>query len=323
MPNLLLVPLDGSATADAAIPHAVELAGRFHCGILLLRVHQPMAAIAGPPEVGPIFPDAAVEKEIREEAAAWIARCAADLASTSGLVVQSEFRIGPLAETIVEVATEMAAIAIVCCTHTSKGWVPTWIGSVTDSVVRHAPCPVIAMSEEAARRTPQMRRLLVLTDGSELADEVIPYAMWYTRAFGSELELLQVVLPPWSGDGVAMAAEAPQDPFGVNVVAANAKESLDELCAQLHMNGIRAKSVVEVDANPARAILAYIRESDPDAVAISTHGRGISRLLLGSIADKVLREGGRTTMIVPPGVRAPELPLAPARNEVLEELGAD
>ena len=321
MPNLLLVPLDGSATADAAIPHAVELARRLSCGIALVRVHQPLAAIAGPPEVGPIFPDPVVEDEIRRDAERWLDACAVDLRQTSGLFVRTEFRVGPLSEVIVEVAAELAALAIVCCTHNAKGWAPNWLGSVTDAVVRHSPCPVIAMSEEGARRPAQMRKLLVLTDGSELADEVVPYAMWLTRAYGSEMELLQVVSPPWSGDGVAMAAESSQDPLGVNLAAQHAKDALDDLCAQLRTNGIRAHSVVEVDANPSRAILAYIASSDPDAVAISTHGRGLSRLLLGSIADKVLREGGRPTLIVPPGVRAPAPKEVP--TPVVDELGDD
>jgi nucleotide-binding universal stress UspA family protein len=317
MPNLLLVPLDGSATADAALPHAVELARRMSCGIVLVRVHQPMAAIAGPPEVGPIFPDPAVEEEVRADAERWLDQCAVDLRQTSGLFVRTEFRVGPLAESIVDVAADLAAVAIVCCTHNHTGWAPDWFGSVTDAVVRHSPCPVIAMSEAGAARPMRMARLLVLTDGSELADEVVPYAMWYTRAFGGEMELMQVVTPPWAGDGVVMATEVSQDAFGVDVVAARAKEALDDLCAQLHTSGIRARSIVQVDTNPARAILEYIAASDPDACAISTHGRGLSRLLLGSIADRVLREGGRPTLIVPPGVRAP------APKEVGAHIGDD
>jgi len=306
MPNLLLVPLDGSAEAAAAIPHAVEIARRMSAGIALVRVHQPMAMMAGPPELGPMLPDPDVEALVCNDAEAWLLQRADDLRRTSGLLVVTEFRVGSLSESIVDVATELAVLAIVCCTNHASGWAPNWIGSVTDAVVRHAPCPVIAMSAVAAARPPGVQRLLVLTDGSDVAEAVFPYAMWLARTFDAEMEVLHVVAPEWSGDGIALAVEPTQDHFGVSPAAEHAKAALDALCTQLHASGLKAKSAVAVDATPSRAILSHIHASDPDVVAISTHGRGLSRLLLGSVADKVLREGGRATLIVPPGVRAPE-----------------
>lgn len=303
MPNQLLVPLDGSTLADAVLPHAVALAKRLKVGLALVRVHQPLTTLSGPPEVGPIFLDVELEEQLRDDDRRWLDQRVTALRASSGIAVTGEFRIGPLADTIVEVAADLAVLAIVCSTHGSGGWAPNWLGSVTDAVVRHAPCPVIALSEAAVKRDPEVRSLLVLTDGSALAEDVVPYATWFARAYGASVELLQVVSPPWPGDGLMLASEGPQDRFGINALAAGAKETLADLCEHFTRNGISASSTVEVEINAARTILDHIHRTNPDAVAVATHGRGLSRLMLGSIADKVLRTGGRPTLIVPPSVR--------------------
>jgi nucleotide-binding universal stress UspA family protein len=79
---------------------------------------------------------------------------------------------------------------------------------------------------------------------------------------------------------------------------AAAKEYIDAQTAALRERGINATGHVCVDASPASGILHFADRTESDLIAMSTHGRGgVSRLLLGSVTDKVLR-GAQIPMLV-------------------------
>ena len=88
--------------------------------------------------------------------------------------------------------------------------------------------------------------------------------------------------------------------FGVDSCAEAVKERLDAIAVDLRLNGVHVRSVVEVAANPVHAILGHVAHANPDVIALATSGRGMSRLLLGSVADKVLRTSGRPTLLLHP-----------------------
>jgi nucleotide-binding universal stress UspA family protein len=298
MSNNILVPLDGSSLADAAIPHAVELARRVGSALRLVRVHAPMAplAVEAPPLV---VPDARIEGEMVATQRAWLDAKAKEIAARSGLVVHPEFRIGRPGEQIVEAAADCNARVIVCTTHGAGGWAPNWMGSVTDHVIRHTLKPVLAMSGAATSRTAVPSRLLVLLDGSEVSEAILPDAVTLAKAFDAHVELFRVVVPPWIGDSeVVLAPEI--DRFGIDAFAQEAKHELDAVAEDLRSKGLHVTATVEVRNGVTRRILEHIKESDADLVALATHGRGIARLLVGSVADKVLRAGGRPILIVRP-----------------------
>ena len=194
--------------------------------------------------------------------------------------------------------------AIVCSTHGSGGLAPHWLGSVTDALVRHARCPVFALPPGAPARSGELQTLLVLLDGSEVSAAILPQAAWIAGAFQAEVELLSVVAPS-SGMGRSLVGiEADErDPLGVDAHAVQTKSHLDGIAAELRANGIRSRSTVEVSRHPTRAILDHISRTNPDAVALASYGRGLSRLFLGSIADKVLRSNGRPTLLFRPRPR--------------------
>src|ERR1019366_5101604 len=298
MSNNILVPLDGSSLADAAVPHAIELARRIGGALRIVRVHAPMAPVTveAPPLV---FPDARIEAEVVMTKRAWLDARSKEIGSGSGLTVHSEFRIGQPGAEIVAAATECDAKVIVCTTHGTGGWAPHWFGSVTDYVIRHTLKPVLAMSAAATERTANPSSILVLLDGSELSESILPDVTAFAKAFGARVELFRVVVPPWVGDSeVVLAPEI--DRFGIDAFAEEVKHELDAVAEDLRAKGFRVTSIVEVHGRPTRRILEHIETSNPDVVALATHGRGIARLLVGSVADKVLRSGARPMLCVRP-----------------------
>ncbi|MFI5312103.1 MAG: universal stress protein [Gemmatimonadales bacterium] len=301
MTRQLLVPLDGSALADSAIPLAVEIARRLDLGIMLTRVHSPIGILPSPPEMPTFIPSPEIDNRIREISEEWLKTKAAEVRHLGGLRVSSEFRAGDPANEIVALAAEQDAHAIVCSTHGVGGLAPHWIGSVADFVVRHASCPVLTLPPKAVVRSGAVAKVLVLLDGSEVSDAILPHAEWLAQAFNAEIELLSVVAPTWLADNLSPKDE---DRFGVDAYAATVKERLDGIAAGLRKKGLRVRTVVEIGLSPTRTILDHIAHTNPDALALATYGRGFSRLFLGSVADKVLRSSGRPTLMLRPRVEA-------------------
>jgi nucleotide-binding universal stress UspA family protein len=297
MARCIIVPLDGSGLAESALPCAAALAKLFGEHLHLVRVHTPILAYTlpdGPTAVPEIEWDAQVKSAARD----WLERKATELRTTLAVAVTHELRIGNAGEEIVTSARECDARAIVCTTHGSGGWAPQWLGSVTDDLIRHAPMPVFAMSESAAACTAPgvLRSILVLLDGSATAAAILPNVRELARASGAEIELFRVVTQRFAGDLAGEVTRSGNDPFGVDAAAIEARGDLDRVADDLRLSGLRATSTVEVAGNVTRAILDRIATTQPDLVAMCSHGRGFSRLFMGSIADKVLRAGGRPVL---------------------------
>jgi nucleotide-binding universal stress UspA family protein len=297
MARCIIVPLDGSGLAESALPCAAALAKLFGEHLHLVRVHTPVMAYTLPD--GPTaLPEIEWDAQVKSAARDWLERKATELRTTLAVAVTHDLRIGNAGEEIVTSARECDARAIVCTTHGSGGWAPQWLGSVTDDLIRHAPMPVLAMSESAAACTApgELRSILVLLDGSATAAAILPNARELARASGAEIELFRVVTQHFAGDVPAELSRAGNDPFGVDAAAIEARSELDRVADDLRLSGLRATSTVEVAGNVTRAILDRIATTQPDLVAMCTHGRGFSRLFMGSIADKVLRAGGRPVL---------------------------
>ena len=304
MTRCIVVPLDGSSLSEAALDRASELARLTRDTIHLVRVHVPVLAYAAA-ESPVAIPDPAWDAQVREAAQAWLTRAAQRVAPLVGTTVTHELRVGSPADEVVAVAKERDARAIVCTTHGHGGWAPQWLGSVADGIIRHASCPVIAMSEAAAHRPKTFARMFVPLDGSETAVAVLPHVRELAQAAGASVEFYRVVAPPWVGDVLNGLQSGSIDKFGIDQAADMAKLELDRVVEEFKVAGIHATSSVEVATNPTRAILDRIRDVDPDLVAMSTHGRGFSRVFMGSVADKVLRSSGHPVFLC----RAPRPPV--------------
>jgi len=146
----LLVALDGSAAAEQVLDHAEALAARFNSKVTVLRVRLSPemllaeTATSGPAAGGispPMDPTPILDAE-GSDAEAYLQAVTARLRAKQ-LDVSSEDPDGSAAEVIVERARALGAGLILMTTHGRGGLGRLVFGSVADSVLRHAPCPVL------------------------------------------------------------------------------------------------------------------------------------------------------------------------------------
>jgi nucleotide-binding universal stress UspA family protein len=141
------------------------------------------------------------------------------------------------------------------------------------------------------------KRILVPLDGSPLAEAVLPQVQELARALGAELFVVRVahahVFP-----GV--------DPTEQEVeVVQKAEAYVADVAGHLRSAGIPVHTSVRY-GEAAKEILNHIGDNAVDLVAMSTHGRsGLSHLLLGSVAEQVVRHATVPVLLMRVGGRAP------------------
>jgi len=115
---------------------------------------------------------------------------------------------------------------------------------------------------------PVFRRVVIALDGSSLAESVIPHALELDQPEHLDITLLSIA--PLGHDGNA--------------------EYLNRIAGELRTQGARVQTHVAHDEHAAGGIVLYAYMNNMDLIAMSTHGRGgLSRILLGSVAERVMR----------------------------------
>ena len=303
MLRTILVPLDGSVLAERALPLAADIARRSGGAVHLVRAHVPLAVVGATAE-GAIFSQdmLAADDALRQRAKDYIDAAATRVAAEWGLRVSGVTEDGSPAGLITDIADRIDADLVIMTTHGAGGFTPDWLGSVADSVIRHSHRPVLALPENDAHlgETFTPRRILVTLDGSTLASAILPIARDVAIAFGAQIDLIRIVAPYVPGDVIATLSADRPDPFGIDAESVHAKKSLDDAAAELHKVGIKTTVTVRIDLSPTRCLLDHVKETEPDCLAIATQGRGVSRIFLGSVADKLIRSAGRPVIVLRP-----------------------
>ncbi len=297
----IIVPLDGSDLADGALPMAAALTERAKGALAVVRVHIPSVPIGSVGDLGLPLYDPAWDEALRTSAEEGLAKAVGVIKDQWGLAAEPILRAGSNIGGEIEAAAEaFQADLIAMTTHGHGGQSLAWIGSVADSVVRTTHRPVLVIPDRAVSRGTAVRRILVPHDGSEPVETVLKAAVVLAKLCGASISLVRVVPPPFIGDVLTALSSDALDRFGVDTLAGEAKEDLDRRAEMLRAEGLTVTSTVLVNANPARAILEHLTDCDPDMIAMGTHGRGLSRLFVGSVADKVMRGSGRAVLLQRP-----------------------
>lgn len=140
-------------------------------------------------------------------------------------------------------------------------------------------------------------KILVPLDGSALAERAIVQAEEIARAAGAELILIQVVQAPLGQTPEAGQAEEEK---AFRETAAQARAYLGMVATRVSGGGVRSRFVV-LEGSPAAGILGFAHDEDVDMIVMSTHGRsGISKLVMGSVAEKVMLTTKRPVLLVKP-----------------------
>jgi nucleotide-binding universal stress UspA family protein len=139
----ILVPIDFSNFSKDALPYAVLLAAQFGAELTLLHIVQrfPIDNLLGAELINQTLVPTIKQAEADLE------RMAAELSKSTGVKSSAVVRDGTPHEAICQTAKSLGADLVVLTTHGYTGLKHVWLGSTAERVVRHAPCPVLAVRE--------------------------------------------------------------------------------------------------------------------------------------------------------------------------------
>ncbi|MFC6824619.1 universal stress protein [Halopelagius fulvigenes] len=167
-------------------------------------------------------------------------------------------------------------------------------------------------------------RILVPTDGSEGSDRVVEHAVRLADVHGAAVHALYVVN---SGSFAGLPMESSWEGLD-EMLRADAEEAVSEVKRVATDAGVPVETSV-IEGSPSREIVEYAEREGCDLVVMGTHGRGgLDRLLLGSVAEKVIRASNVPVLTVRVGPDAgedDEKAATPSRTRTTEEepVGAD
>ena len=296
----ILVPLDQSALAEQATGTAAAIARASKAEIGLVLAHE-MAPYDG--VLAASWSDAKTPEE-----SIYVRTIAEELAKGANLTVDGCVETGNPVDVICRRAREIDADLIVMTSHGRTGFSRMWLGSVADGVVREASVPVLMlrpMDEKHHRLTeaPLFHRILVPLDGSAASSAILAAAGNMARASGGTLVLARVITPiPLLAftEGMSMYPTAIVDEDATEQVADTAREELDDLARSLERDGLKVETDVVIGERIANAILEMAKAKSADLIALTTNGRGASRFVVGSVADKILRASHLPLLLLHP-----------------------
>ncbi len=323
----ILVPLDGSELAEAALPVAARLARSAGGTILLARViRAPAEYEANLASTDAWIPPARPEE--RDEATAYLTRLAG-WEVLAGIPTEIHIRPGPVAPLLLRLIRDEGVDFVVMTSH-GRGGLSRWLmGSAATAVARESTAPVLV-----ARANPRFTdplpahgvsgtpfRAIVALDGSTLAETAIQPAARLVVALSAAqpgtLCLLRVVdIAPFS----AAAAYASGVPGGDDLVAdartalvREARDYLEVTAAHLRTQPYAARLTISTSVvGSADVAGAIIRAAEGDAhengageradlIVLATHGHGgLRRLVAGSVAGELIGKARTSLLVVRP-----------------------
>jgi nucleotide-binding universal stress UspA family protein len=302
----IIVPVDGSPQDEITAAVGARIARQCKAALRFVRVH-----VAPPARDIENLP--ALENDLETLEDAYTRQMADGTRLQIGGTVEGEVLTGPVGEAIAERAAALASPLVVMSTHGRTGFSRLWLGSVADAVVRSSRVPVLLLRippRSAGVVTPppvRFQRVVVPLDGSELAERILEPVITLAALDGGCIHLVrvleQVVLPEYPFAYVTPRLESAEE---FDDRKRQATEYLENLAVHIRArDGIGDVSTeVVVDQAVPTAVLDAAKGRSADLVAIATHGRGASRLVIGSVADKLMRGTASSVLMVRPSTEA-------------------
>jgi nucleotide-binding universal stress UspA family protein len=284
----ILVPLDRSPFAEAALPPALGIARRAGAQLDLVTVHASYDLEERIPRGVHFDPEREAERRRQEQAyldATSARAAAAGVAVTAAVLPGSAVSPGEVADSILERAGARQVDLIVMATHARGAFGRLSAGgSVADELVRRANIPVLLVRpDQSAPETapgPALDPILIPLNGSAAAERVLGPALDLARLTQAGCVLLRVVVshPPAAGQPPSATPEVAQ-----------AEAYLAAVGARVSGQGLQVRTRVVVAPDAAAAILAEAEGQGCGLVAMAGPGHTrLGRLVLGSTAEKVI-----------------------------------
>ena len=303
----IIVPLDGSPFAEQAVGTAATIAQRSEAELVLVRVHETYVFEATDYSLA--------DDHSRRDQEQYLADIAERVENLFGMVPERVLLDGVVDASICDFAAGLESPLIVISTHGRTGFSRFWLGSVADAIVRRASTPVLMLRHQGdgdgeLTRTHTFRHVMVPLDGANFAEVALAPAAALSVAFQAKLTLLRVVtpvnvpMPLYAAPYVAPPVEDDEETLNIRLEGAEDYARAAAIRLRLEEPRLDVGTVVRVDESPATAILDAACAHGVDTIALATHGRGLSRLVIASVTDKVLRAGPAAVLVLRPEVDA-------------------
>ena len=299
MYKVVLVPVDGSELSAFAVDLAAEVSRQTGASLELAHVHEPFVMAGGVPMV-----DTALDVENRGRIDGELERLRDRARMKSGKDATLTFLKGAVVPALHDYVKLARADLVVMTSRGRSGIGRALFGSVASALMQRLDVPVLFARPRTESQDSNSRfvasRILVPLDGSGAAEQVIEKTYDLTNPESTQYLLLRVLtpLPPPTEGSIATFT------LGRDDLALRKKEAqryLDEVADRIRARGITVNTIIAVNRDPARVILGMARTRKADVIAIATHGAGaFERMVLGSVADKIIRTAPIPTLAYRP-----------------------
>jgi nucleotide-binding universal stress UspA family protein len=276
----ILVAIDSSESSWNALHQAFKLANEEKCWITVTSVVPPYE---GDIELLGVQDIRAALRKPCEDALAVVDR----IAKNERMLVKSICEEGEVHERIVDLADAENCDVIVMGRSGLRGIERALIGSVTARVIGHTQRDVLVVSNGTVIG---WKTIVLATDGSKYSKAAADRAISFAKSYGGEMKIVSVVdVPP------EFYAEAPQ---AVDDLIKKAKEFVADIKKQADAEGVSAQTFIR-ESEVFENITNLAREQNADVIVIGSHGRtGLRRLLMGSVAEKVIGHAACPVLVV-------------------------
>ncbi len=308
----ILTPLDGSDLSEQALPYSRALAAALSLPITLLLAIEPEHPSIGQ-HLNPSLHYQETSDHRTQHARNYAETVVATLRET-GINADTSTPQGEPAAAIVEEAAKDPGTLITMSSHGRSGISRWWMGSVADKVLHLTGNPLLiirAGSQGQASTTDnetgesRFERITVPVDGSDLAEEILPHAAYLSAAMGLTVDLVRVnpsadeYYRSLSAGPSEMARAVPSYQDYIQAIDSEAEGYLSQLKELLAQQGAASVEPQLLHGQPAACIADLAAATPNNLVAMTTHGRsGVGRLVLGSVAERVVRQSGSPVLLV-------------------------
>lgn len=281
----LLVPLDGSRLAEAALIPAASLAQQLGSSVTLIHVIE-----KNPPTT--IHGDSHLSGD--DEACQYLGKLAKERFPTSAVIeshVHTE-EVRDVARSIASHTSEFGSDLIVMCTHGQGGLRDLLVGSIAQQLIGMGKTPVLLVQpDEDGRLLPiNFTRLLVGLDTDPEHERSLSIAIEFAKLIHANLHLVTVVQTSQSLKGQSAAAGRMlpgTTSLMLNMAEDVARQYLKDKSAALQQQGLTVTYEVR-RGDPAEKLVEAARKAQVDLIVLGTHGKsGMDAFWSGSVAPRI------------------------------------
>jgi nucleotide-binding universal stress UspA family protein len=276
-PGCVLLPTDFQQPARRAFSYGIALARLLGARLDILHVIKSVADASRPP------PDSRYLQSLKTSALLNLGRLAR-MAKEAGVQAAPRLEYGAPDACILEAVDTTLPRVIVMGTEGREGWDRLRLGSTAERVIRQAPCPVLAvhggLGSGLAHRPARVKlaRWLVATDFSPAAEAARRVVSRLARLSHAKVCIVHVV--------------------GKESATRVGLWKLNRLAAALRRQDLDLEGLC-VTGDPIEAILHHAARWEADVIVVGTKGRsGLARVVLGSVAEGLLRRAGFPVLVV-------------------------